>query len=219
MTRPTIVTVVVGTRTEIGKTWLSAELLKSARQRGLSVCARKPVQSYDPLQLPMPTDAEVLAEASGEGTEVVCPHHRWYATPMAPPMAADALELPQPSLSELIGEIVWPTMACNLGLVETVGGVLSPLSADADSRDLARAVAPDNVVIVAHADLGTINEVRLATEALAGIPLVVFLNRFDPNIDLHVRNRQWLQDQNGLTVETDVDHVLTWLCRQTASSD
>ena len=217
MTRPTVVTVVVGTRTEIGKTWLAAQLLSSARRRGLTVAARKPVQSYDP-QLATPTDADLLATASGEHPDVVCPRHRWYPIPMAPPMAADVLGQPQPTLTELIGEVAWPTEPCDLGLVETVGGVRSPLATDGDSRDLARAVSPDNVAIVADADLGTINDVRLAAEALAGIPLLVFLNRFDPQVDLHVRNQRWLRNNDGLRVETDVDTTLASLYDNTESS-
>ena len=31
-------------------------------------------------------------------------------------------------------------------------------------------------------------------------PVVVVLNRFDPGVDLHVRNREWLQARDGLTV-------------------
>ena len=58
--------------------------------------------------------------------------------------------------------------------------------------DLLRAVHPDGVLLVAGAALGAINEVRLAAEALAGRPLVVFLNRFLPGDDVHRRNLTWL---------------------------
>jgi dethiobiotin synthetase len=50
-------------------------------------------------------------------------------------------------------------------------------------------------VLVADAGLGTINVVRLTTEALRAVevPQVVVLNRFDASVDLHVRNRSWLR--------------------------
>lgn len=210
MTRPVVVTAVLGTRTEIGKTWLSMQLLTSGRRRGLMVAARKPVQSYDP-RLAEHTDAQILATASTEAAEEVCPAHRWYPVPMAPPMAADALNQPQPTLDQLTNELTWPHRPCDLGIIEMVGGVRSPVSADGDSRELAQAVCPDNLVIVAGADLGTINEVRLATEALAPISHIIFLNNFDPKNELHVRNHQWLVDNDGFNVETDVDRTLTWL--------
>jgi len=48
--------------------------------------------------------------------------------------------------------------------------------------------------------------VRLSTEALTPWRdgLVVHLNRFDGDDDLHRRNRDWLADLDGLRVTTDV---------------
>ena len=37
-----------GTATDIGKTWVGAATLRSLRDRGHSVAARKPAQSFDP---------------------------------------------------------------------------------------------------------------------------------------------------------------------------
>ena len=82
-----------------------------------------------------------------------------------------------------------------MGLVETAGGVRSPLATDGDAVSLCQELEADLLVLVADAGLGTINAVRLTTEALGtvGTPLVVVLNRFDESIDLHVRNRSWLR--------------------------
>ena len=46
MSRPRLLIGVLGTHTEVGKTWVSAQLLAQARSRGLRVAARKPVQSF-----------------------------------------------------------------------------------------------------------------------------------------------------------------------------
>ncbi len=54
-----------------------------------------------------------------------------------------------------------------MGLVETAGGVRSPLAADGDCLDYCAALDPDVVVLVADAGLGTINAVRLTLDALA----------------------------------------------------
>ena len=67
---------------------------------GLQVCARKPAQSFGPDE--GPTDAERLAEATGESAAEVCPPWRWYPRPMAPPMAAESLGLPPFSLDDLV---------------------------------------------------------------------------------------------------------------------
>jgi len=99
-------------------------------------------------------------------------------------------------------------------LVETAGGVRSPLADDGDVRDFARSLAPDVVLLVADAGLGTLNGVRLTVGALldagaASLPkvsrLVVVLNRFDPADELHRRNRSWLRQHDQLSVVTTSD--------------
>ena len=46
--RPERLVLVVGTGTEVGKTWVACRLARVLRRRGLIVAARKPAQSYDP---------------------------------------------------------------------------------------------------------------------------------------------------------------------------
>jgi dethiobiotin synthetase len=193
---------IVGVATEVGKTWASARLLERWRADGVRVAARKPVQSFDPADAAA-TDAEVLAAASGEPAAVVCPPHRSYRIAMAPPMASDRLGLPAFSAADLLGEIVWPADV-DVVLVETVGGVRSPLADDADSAAFARLLAPDRALLVADAGLGTINAVRLSLGALTGIDTVVYLNRFDGASDLHRRNLEWLTARDGYTVATSI---------------
>jgi dethiobiotin synthetase len=208
VTRPAHLVVVAGTATEVGKTWVAAALARRARAEGHRVAARKPAQSFaaaaaaGPDAPCEPTDAEVLAAATGEAPTDVCPAHRWYSRAMAPPMAADALGAPPIMLDALLGELVWPA-ATTFGLVETAGGVRSPIAHDGDNAELAHRLAPDLALLVADAGLGTINAVRLAVSALAPLPVVVVLNRFDPREDLHRRNRAWLEDHDGLTLVVD----------------
>lgn len=202
MPRPDRLVVVAGTGTEVGKTWVAARLARQLRDRGVPTAARKPAQSFEPGG--GPTDAEVLAAATGEAPADVCPPHRSYEVALAPPMAAEALDRPPPRLDELVTELTWPS-GCELGLVETAGGVRSPLAIDGDAVDLVDRLRPDAVVIVAHAGLGTLNDVRAGVDALSGWPVVVLLNRFDARDDLHRRNHRWLVERDGVDVEVDVD--------------
>jgi dethiobiotin synthetase len=190
-TRPKVLIAVVGTGTEVGKTWFAANCLLFARQQGLHIAARKPAQSFASDDT-KPTDAELLAQASGETALQVCPQHRWYPLAMAPPMAADALNLAPILAADLLAELVWPA-SIDVGLVETAGGLYSPITHDADNVQLLQALQPDQVVLVADAGLGTINAVRLCLPALKRFNVVVFLNRFDINTSLHQRNREWLR--------------------------
>ena len=197
--RPEQLVLIAGTATEVGKTWVAAAWL--ARLGG-SKAARKPVQSFSPGDR---TDAEVLAAATGEAPHDVTPRERWYEVPMAPPMAADALGRPAFTVADLIADLRWPVPAVAVGVVESVGGVRSPIAADGDTVTLVDALRPDRIVLVADAGLGTINAVRLSAVALSPLSLTVFLNRFDAGDDLHRRNRDWLIDIDEFEVVTSVD--------------
>jgi dethiobiotin synthetase len=193
--------VVAGTGTAVGKTWAAAAL---ARRLVPKVAVRKPVQSYDA----RPTDAEVLAEASGEAPSEVCVPHRSYELAVAPFMAAARLGRPPFTLDDLIGELAWPAGGVDVGVVEAAGGVRSPITSDgADTVDLCDRLRPDLVVLVAEAGLGTLNAVRLCLDALDAHPVTVLLNRFDPNDPLHVANRDWLAEHVAAPVVTDVDEL------------
>lgn len=209
--RPALLVGVVATGTEIGKTWTTCALARELIGRGRRVAARKPAQSFD-ADSAEPTDAALLAEATGEAADIVCPAHRNYPVPMAPPMAADALGRPRPTTAELIDELVWPD-GLDIGFVETVGGTASPLAADSDSVGFLGAVGVDRVVLVADAGLGTVNAVRTALPSVAplGAEVMVFLNRFDPDDDLHRRNLAWLVDEDGTAVVTTVVDLATHL--------
>jgi len=194
--------VVAGTGTGIGKTWVTAELALALRGRGIPVVARKPVQSFAP-EHQTQTDAEILGEATIEDPHVVCPAHRWLPREMAPPMAADALDADPFTVAELAAEVTSSLPVGAIALVESAGGVRSPLAADGDTVTLVGALHPVLVVLVADAELGTINSVRLSVDVLLSHRVVVYLNRYDTGNELHVRNHDWLATRMGLDVVTD----------------
>lgn len=207
MSRPHRLVVVAGTGTEVGKTWCAARIIEHLRAAGVTVGARKPAQSYDPDD-PHPTDATVLAGATGEDAAAVCTDTLSYPIPLAPPMAAEALGRPVPFLAELVAaSATWPSPPPTVGFVELAGGVRSPMAGDGngDGVALTAALQPDAILLVADAGLGTINAVRLSVEALAtqcAAPVMVLLNRYDPADELHERNRAWLAHGHGLDVVT-----------------
>lgn len=207
--RPERVVLVAGTHTEVGKTWATAAVAAGLRRSGVSVAARKPVQSYEPGA--GPTDAEVLGAATGEDPATVCPADRSLPVPMAPPMAVDALGLEPFTVAELAEAIRWPD-GVQVGFVESVGGVRSPIASDGDTVELAGVVEPDLVVLVADASLGAVNAVLTSAPWVSAWPTAVLLNRFDAGDDLHRRNLAWLVDRHGLDVHTD-PASLEALCR------
>lgn len=201
---PDRLVLVAGTGTDVGKTWVSCRLAVALRASGLRVAARKPVQSFGPGTPAERTDAGLLAAATGERAEAVCPPHRWYPRAMAPPMAADALGLGPIPVEDLAGELAWP-VPLDVGLVESVGGTRSPLAHDADTVGLARLLDPSVVVIVAPAGLGCVHAVRAAGDPLPPGPVVVHLNRHDPADEVHRRSLDWLATVDGLVVTTTIE--------------
>ncbi len=197
-----------GTGTGTGKTWVGAQLLAALRAEGHRVAARKPAQSFEPGV--ETTDAEVLALATGEEPTDVCPAHRWYEVPMAPPMAAEILERPEFTVGDLMDEMRWPD-GVRCGVVEGVGGPRSPLASSGDTVALAQALKPDTVVLVARPELGTINAVLLSAAALNHPAPVVFLNQYHEENPLHVRNADWLRRRAGLDVVTAVEPLVSRL--------
>jgi dethiobiotin synthetase len=199
--RPARLIGVLGTNTDVGKTWVAAQLLATLKLRGARVAARKPVQSYGPDDIN--TDAARLAGASGEDVADICPAHRCYPLAMAPPMAARILGRGPVLMQEIVAEVHWPA-GIDIGFVETVGGARSPLACDGDSMELLRRLHVDQLLLVADAGLGTINSVRLTLAAVGTLPTLVYLNRFDASNELHELNRRWLIEQDQLSVITDV---------------
>ncbi|MFM8238221.1 MAG: ATP-dependent dethiobiotin synthetase BioD [Actinomycetota bacterium] len=190
---------VTGTGTEVGKTWVTAAVLRELRARGIAAHGRKPAQSFAPGD--PTTDAAELAAAGGEQPEVVCPPHRWLPTPMAPPMAAAALGLPPFTIADLVAEVA---PGAGLALIEGAGGLRAPIAEDGDNLTLIEALDPAAVVLVADAGLGTINLTRLCCDAIGpDREVIVILNRFDAGDDLHRRNHEWLVTREGLGVVTD----------------
>jgi dethiobiotin synthetase len=188
--RPERLVLVAGTGTEVGKTWVTCRLARALAARGLIAVARKPAQSYGTAGEVGATDAELLAEATGDRASVVCPPHRWYP------------------VSELVAEMTWPAVV-GVGLVESAGGVRSPIAVDGDTVTLAEALNPDRILLVADAGLGTINGIRLSEVPLRRWPVTVVLNRYDPSDELHRRNWEWLVGRDGFDVAVDPAELVT----------
>jgi dethiobiotin synthetase len=201
---------VAGTGTDVGKTWVAAELIRHLKADGIAVAARKPVQSFDPGE--GPADASILGDAAGEPARAVCPRFS-YPLPLAPPIAAAELGMAAPTFRAIIGSLVIP--ASGVTVIESVGGLRSPVAADADSAALIRAVGADMVVLVTGAGLGAIGNARSGMDLLA-LPTVVFLNRFRSGDRTHRLNRRWLRDIDGFSVASGIEELATAVVKKTA---
>ena len=153
---------VVGTDTEVGKTYVSCLLIQQLVRCGMRVGAYKPVASG--VVSGQPGDAELLNKASGASWPLdrVCPQS--FAAPLAPPLAAARVGLAVDDVLLLEGADWWHGR-CDALVVEGAGGVLSPVSDRSTVLDIAAKLQFPLVVVAAHR-LGMINHTLLTLEAI-----------------------------------------------------
>ncbi len=152
---------VTGTDTSVGKTVIAAGLLIAARAQGQRAVGFKPAETG--LEAGLACDSEVLAAAAGIDEPLTRPLLRLHE-PLTPALAAERAGLTLEPRAVL--ERVAALRAAGYRLVlEGAGGLLAPLTWDWTALDLAAQAALD-VVIVAHAGLGTLNHTLLSVAAL-----------------------------------------------------
>nr|MBA2599888.1 dethiobiotin synthase [Actinomycetota bacterium] len=200
--------VVSGTDTGIGKTWLSIELCRALVDAGRSVAVRKPVESFDPSD--DAPDSELMARATGQERDAVCPPDWRYPRALAPPIAAATLDRSIPSTSRIVEELDGTEV--DVLVIEGVGGPRSPLSADGDTVDLAHALSADDVIVISDSGLGAISRILLCVDAFTPLACHVLLNRYDRDDEVHRLNRDWLLN-SGISVYVDPHDLAKSLLR------
>jgi len=155
------VLVVTGTGTGVGKTIASAALASHARQAGIDVAVCKPVQTGT-----VTGDDDLAEVARLSGVTELAALAR-YPQPIAPRAAAEQAGLALPTRDEVLRFIRGVDRPGWLTLVEGAGGLLVEL---ADGGVTLRDLAVDleaAVLVVATAELGTLNHTALTLESLA----------------------------------------------------
>jgi dethiobiotin synthetase len=161
---------VTGTDTGAGKTVLAAAIAAALRAAGTRVAAFKPVVTgLDEPDEVWPADHELLAAATGARPDAVCA--TTFGPAVSPHLAAE-LAGEQLSLDALATGARAAAARADLVVVEGVGGLLVPLTADHDVRDLAVALGLP-LVVAARPGLGTINHTLLTLEAARAVGLAV----------------------------------------------
>ena len=169
--------VVLGCGTGVGKTRVSVALLRALSARGLPALGLKPIESgvsraESDLTPPVGSDA---AQLSAAGTFQTPLPHPLYALrePISPHLAARRsgvdLSIGQSAAwvanAEALASRVLPRSAV-FTVVESAGGVFSPLGPNISNFDLARALDPAIWVLVAADALGVLHDVSSTLKAM-----------------------------------------------------
>ena len=155
------VLVITGTGTGVGKTITTAALTAAARQARIDVAVCKPVQTGTD------TGDDDLAEVTRlTGLAKVVGLAR-YPQPLAPLAAAEQAGKPLPTRRNMLKLIRAVDRPGQLTLVEGAGGLLVEIAeAGMTLRDLAADLGAA-ALVVATAELGTLNHTALTVESLA----------------------------------------------------
>jgi len=163
---------VTGTGTDVGKTVVTAGVLRLLRRHGEAAMAMKPVQtgceadSQGRMRAP---DLDFVLRAAGLTGDVdeetrthLAPY--CFAPACSPHLAARMAGL-RIELDKILASAQWLAARYPSLVVEGAGGLMVPLNENQSMLDLACSLRMP-VLLVGHSGLGTINHVLLSLEAL-----------------------------------------------------
>ena len=156
------VTLVVGTDTSVGKTYVTCALARALVAAGQRVVAIKAVETGTVGEPGDHEDGVLLARATGQAEPRAALVR--LRTPIGAAMAAD-VDGVRIDVHELTDRIRALSTGVDQVLVELVGGLLSPFTWEDDALDFAHLLDARAVVVGADR-LGTINHILLTLQAL-----------------------------------------------------
>ncbi|QNM96097.1 dethiobiotin synthase [Chitinimonas koreensis] len=201
---------VTGTDTEVGKTYVTAALLRAAAAAGHRAVGMKPIASGCTVNAAGTLDSEdVLAHAAAGNVaaarELVNPYA--FLPPISPHLAACEagvsidFELIAARYRELAG-------MADLVLVEAAGGWLAPIDETRSMADLAAALGLP-VILVVGLRLGCLNHAMLTAEAIRarGATLAGWVaNCIDPSMRARAQNLDYLARHLGAPLLAVLPH-------------
>jgi len=156
---------ITGTDTGVGKTFVTAGLLRAFKKMGFNVCPMKPVETgcgtFNGRLVPADALKLVCAIEADEPLKLINPYR--FKQPLAPAVAAD-LEGAVIRKREIIAAYKQLSKKYDITIVEGAGGIMVPVYKKYLFVDLIKDLNLP-VIIVARPGLGTINHTLLTIEA------------------------------------------------------
>lgn len=212
--------VILGTGTHVGKTYVTACLARTLRER-VQVVALKPVESgVGPGES---GDAGEIAAAAGHAPVL----SRWrFRSAVSPHLAArEAGTRLDPHEVALWVREQEVRSGADVTLVELAGGVFTPLGPGVTNHDLSEVLQPARTVLVAPDSLGVLHDVSAVLRALPRPPDAVVLSSArapDASTGTNARELRALGIAQVLEVvrpgASECDALAVWLLRHASDN-
>jgi dethiobiotin synthetase len=168
---------ITATNTDIGKTYITLQLLRYYAKQGKKVCAIKPIETG--VETTPPDGLKLLSMQQNLNPDLplnikdVVPIT--FSLPAAPFIASGAKEI---DLEPIFTAVKKFENFCDILLIEGAGGLYVPINKQYFMIDLIQDLHVDETFLVTHCDLGCINDTLLSKKALenANIPHKVIFN-------------------------------------------
>lgn len=198
---------ITGTDTGVGKTIVSASLLRIFRRHGIDAAPMKPVQTGVKTEPILDLDVclgstDIRPDANSR--KLMNPFQ--YNLPSSPHLAAEHEKQPYPSIKKIAESFGTLAEQHKFILVEGAGGILVPLSRKETVLSLAKELALP-LLIVSRAGLGTLNHTlltvdRILRENLEIAAIIPNTTAFDLDFEPEIIEDNWrtIAEMTGLTV-------------------
>ncbi|MBP3360588.1 MAG: dethiobiotin synthase [Clostridia bacterium] len=197
---------ITATGTDVGKTYVSALILKKIRESGVNAGYFKPALSgaYRRGERLIPGDAEYVCTVSGLNVPPESVVSYCFEKPLSPHLAAmSEKRIIDPAVIKRDFDRI--SAEYDFVIIEGCGGIMCPLRMDKERvllEDIIKLLDSD-IIIVASAELGTINSTVLAAEYARSRGICIrgiILNRYDNSSIMHRDNKKCIEELTGLPV-------------------
>jgi len=200
---------ITATGTDIGKTYVSALIVKAIIEKGINCGYYKPALSGDVY----PNDCEYVLKTAGINKEANN-YVSYKFKPAVSPHLASQLENNPIELDKIISDFNRIKIEHDYVLVEGAGGIVCPFGDNLLLPDVIKALELD-IIIVASASLGTINSTVLTAEYAKnhGINVKgIILNNYNEKDLMQIDNKKMVEKLTGIKVIATIKTNDTDIC-------
>lgn len=203
---------ITATGTDIGKTYISALIVKSMRDAGLNCGYYKPVLSgvVEKNGKLIESDCNYVVKTANIPTSADDCVTYWWKEAVSPHLAAKRAGQ-EIDISKIKSDFEQKNKAYDYLLTEGAGGITCPLRLENNEKFLLKDLIKElgvSIIIVADAGLGTINSTLLTVEYARanGINIAgIILNNWNPNSFMQQDNLKQVEYLTGIKVVATVE--------------